>query len=122
MNGIKNKWLLLLVNIGTVIVIAWFTSPGFQLEHYINVLFYVTSFYLFIGFIMYVIYGKFFDAITLSFQRVGKTLSKSKDYLEDIDDRPLPSEIINKNVLTLFLFQGVSLLFILLALLYLYYQ
>ena len=97
-------------------------APTYDLFHYINVLFYITYFYLAIGLAMFVIKGKFFDGMTYSFRRVGNRVSKMKDYLDEWEDKPLPSEYIEVSVLKMFLFQGSVLLVGMLALLYVFYQ
>ncbi|GGM24952.1 hypothetical protein GCM10011351_08270 [Paraliobacillus quinghaiensis] len=65
---------------------------------------------------------RFFDGITYGFRRFINKSTKQKDYSDDWEDRPLPSEQVNKTFLRAITFQGVVLLLIMIALLVFYYM
>ncbi|RWZ55151.1 DUF3899 domain-containing protein [Halobacillus fulvus] len=117
----KSRWTMLLVNIVIVTMLFIWLAPVYDLFHYINHLFYIAYFYLFIGILMWIIRGGFFDAITYSFRRFYNNVAKEKDYLDDWKDKPLPSQTIRKSWLGFFLFNGGMLTAGLLALLAIYY-
>ncbi|ELK45209.1 DUF3899 domain-containing protein [Halobacillus sp. ACCC02827] len=122
MSIIRNKWLMILFNFALVTGLFFLLSPEHDLFHYINQLFYLAYFYLFIGILMWVIRGGFFDGIAYGFRRFYSTMSKQKDYLDDWKEKPLPSQTIGRSWLRFFLFQGSVLTVGLLALLVFYYQ
>lgn len=119
---IKNKWFMVIINIILVSLLFFVLAPDYGLLHYINQLFYFAYFYIFIGIIMWVVKGGFFDGITYGFRRFSSKISKHKDYLDDWEEKPLPSQTINKSVPGFFLFHGIVLSIGLLALLFLYYS
>lgn len=118
----KNKWIVVLLNITIVSVLFLVLSPVYDLLHYINQLFYISFFYLFIGITMWVIRGGFFDGITYGFRRFTSKMSKQSDYLDDWKERPLPSHTISKSFPNFLLFQGALLSFCVVALLIIYYS
>lgn len=71
---------------------------------------------------MVVLKGRFLDGITYSFRRVGNRISKNRDYLDDWDKKPLPSQIVRPTVLKMFLFQGSVLTIGMLGLLGIFYS
>lgn len=97
-------------------------APVYDLFHFINQLFYIAYFYLFVGILLWVIRGGFFDAITYSMRRFYNRVSKQQDYLDDWKQKPLPSQTIESTWLKFFLFHGGMLTAGLLALLALYYN
>ncbi len=70
---------------------------------------------------MYVMKGRFFDGVTFGFRRFRAVMSKNPDYLDDWQERAMPSEIINETFYAFIKFQAVSLLFIMVFLLGIYY-
>ncbi|WP_173916948.1 DUF3899 domain-containing protein [Halobacillus sp. Marseille-Q1614] len=125
MKFVRNKWGFLAINFVVLLLYFLIFSPAYSLLHFIDLLFYLCFFYLFIGLILWIIKGGFFDAITYSFRRVSNRIGKNKDYMEDIDDfeeKPLPSQMFKRNVVRFFLFQGISLLAGMAVLLVVYYM
>ncbi|QHE51455.1 DUF3899 domain-containing protein [Pontibacillus sp. HMF3514] len=118
----QNKWSFLSLNVALSLILFAFISPVYDLQRYINSLFYVSYFYLFFGLIMFVIKGKFLDGITYSFRRVGNRLSKNTDYLDDWESKPMPSEVVSPSVMKMFFFQGTVLTIAMLLLLGYFYQ
>ncbi|MGP4062037.1 DUF3899 domain-containing protein [Halobacillus sp. H74] len=117
----RNKWVMILINIAVVTLLFAVLAPVYDLFHYINQLFYVAYFYLFFGIIMWVVRGGFFDGITYGFRRFTNQMSKQKDYLDDWKEKPLPSKNISSSVPKFFLYHGMVLSIGLLVLLLLYY-
>lgn len=117
----RNKWMMLAVNIVFVTLLFVVLAPVYDLHHYINQLFYIAYFYLFVGILLWVIRGGFFDAITYSFRRFSNRVSKQKDYMDDWEEKPLPSQTVEQSWLKFFLFHGSSLTIGLLVLLAFYY-
>ncbi|KHE68146.1 DUF3899 domain-containing protein [Halobacillus sp. BBL2006] len=122
MSVIRNKWMMLLFNVMVVTLLFAVLAPVYDLFHYINQLFYIAYFYLFVGLLLWVIRGGFFDAITYSFRRFSNKMAKQKDYLDDWKEKPLPSQTVEKSWLSFFLFHGSMLALGLLALLAVYYN
>lgn len=118
---IRNKWMVLFINVTIAGIVFWLKAPVYNLFHFINSVFYVGSFYFFIGLVLLVIRGKFFDGITYSFRRFIHKSSKNPDYLDDWEDKPLPSEKIHAEFMKFFLFQGAVLMAIMVFLLLAYY-
>ncbi|WP_417168751.1 DUF3899 domain-containing protein [Terrihalobacillus insolitus] len=84
-------------------------------------MFYFASFYFITSLMLFVIKGRFFDGVTFGFRRFRRNVSKNKDYLDQLEEKPLPSEKINANFITTFFFQGASLFVCMFALLIFYY-
>ncbi|MBH0228787.1 DUF3899 domain-containing protein [Halobacillus yeomjeoni] len=122
MNLMRNKWMMLTFNVGIVTLLFAVLAPVYDLFHYINQLFYIAYFYLFVGILLWVIRGGFFDAITYSFRRFTNRVSKQKDYMDDWKQKPMPSETVEKSWLKFFLFHGVLLTIGVLTLLVVYYN
>ncbi|CDQ21029.1 protein of unknown function [Halobacillus karajensis] len=122
MSIMKNKWVMFAVNIALVTILFIALAPVYDLLHYINQLFYIAYFYIFIGIIMWVVRGGFFDGITYGFRRFSNRMSKQKDYLDDWKEKPLPSQTIHKSLPKFFLFHGFMLSAGLVALLFIYYS
>ncbi len=118
----KNKWFIFCLNIAIVTILFITLAPAYDLFHYINQLFYIAYFYIFVGIIMWVIRGGFFDGITYGFRRFTNRMSKQRDYLDDWEEKPLPSQTVHKTLPRFFLFHGTLLGVSLLALLFLYYS
>ncbi|SFJ65585.1 protein of unknown function [Halobacillus dabanensis] len=122
MSIIKNKWFMVIMNITLVSLLFIVLAPDYNLLHYINQLFYFAYFYIFIGIIMWVVKGGFFDGITYGFRRFSNRMSKNKDYLDDWKEKPLPSKTINKSLPGFFIFHGIVLSIGLIVLLFIYYS
>ncbi|MGP4077210.1 DUF3899 domain-containing protein [Halobacillus sp. K22] len=122
MNVLRNKWMGVAGNLLLVGLLFALLAPVYDLFHFINQLFYIAYFYLFVGILLWVIRGGFFDAITYSMRRFYNRVSKQKDYLDDWKEKPLPSQTIESTWLKFFLFHGGMLTAGLLALLALYYN
>ncbi|UOQ43437.1 DUF3899 domain-containing protein [Halobacillus salinarum] len=122
MNILLNKWLMIVINLALTTILFFLLAPAYDLFHYINQLFYISYFYLFVGLLMLVIRGGFFDAITYSFRRFHGMTSKRRDYMDDWKTKPLPSQSINRSWLNFFIFHGVTLTLGLLGLLAIYYH
>ncbi|MFZ0369746.1 MAG: DUF3899 domain-containing protein [Halobacillus sp.] len=122
MNVLRNKWMGLAGNLLLVSLLFAILAPVYDLFHFINQLFYIAYFYLFVGILLWVIRGGFFDAITYSMRRFYNRVSKQQDYLDDWKQKPLPSQTIESTWLKFFLFHGGMLTAGLLALLALYYN
>lgn len=122
MSVFRNKWMIFICNVLIVTLLFATMAPVYDLFHYINHLFYIAYFYLFVGILLWVIRGGFFDAITYSFRRFSNRVSKQKDYIDDWKEKPLPSQTIEKSWLGFFLFHGGMLTIGLLALLTIYYN
>ncbi|MCA1011330.1 DUF3899 domain-containing protein [Halobacillus halophilus] len=122
MNVLRNKWMGVAGNLLLVSLLFAILAPVYDLFHFINQLFYIAYFYLFVGILLWVIRGGFFDAITYSMRRFYNRVSKQQDYLDDWKQKPLPSQTIESTWLKFFLFHGGMLTAGLLALLALYYN
>ncbi|WP_082234652.1 DUF3899 domain-containing protein [Halobacillus massiliensis] len=125
MKVVRNKWGFLATNFTALVLYFLIFSPAQSMLHFIDLLFYLCFFYLFIGLILWIVKGGFFDAVTYSFRKTSSKIGKNKDYMEDIDDfeeKPLPSQLFNRNVVRFFLFQGAFLLAGMFFLLVIYYM
>ncbi|MFQ3543887.1 DUF3899 domain-containing protein [Halobacillus rhizosphaerae] len=118
----KNKWFMIIFNLLITTLFFFIWAPAYDLFNYINQLFYIAYFYLFVGLLMLVIRGGFFDAVTYSFRRFHGKLAKNRDYMDEWEKKPLPSQTINSTWLKFFMFQGITLSVGLLGLLALYYK
>lgn len=118
---IKNKWVLLLINILATIIFFLIFASDYNLLHYINSLFYLCFIYLLVVLLMYTIKGGFFDGVTFGFRRFNSVFIKRDDYLEEWRDKPLPSEKFNPSLYQVLKFQGFALFVLLLFLIAIYY-
>ncbi|WP_102028041.1 DUF3899 domain-containing protein [Salirhabdus sp. Marseille-P4669] len=121
MHKLKNKWIFLTLNLLLTLLLFFFFAPQYSLKGIINTLFYIDFLYLMLFLIMYVMKGRFFDGVTFGFRRFRAVMSKNPDYLDDWQERAMPSEIINETFYAFIKFQAVSLLFIMVFLLGIYY-
>ncbi|GGF15444.1 hypothetical protein GCM10010954_12620 [Halobacillus andaensis] len=119
---VRNKWGFVAINLLLISLIFSLLAPAYDLVTFIDLLFYLCFFYLFIGLLLWTIKGGFFDAITYSFRKVTNRVAKNKDYLDDFENKPLPSQMFKKKFVHFFLFQGAILLIALLLLLVVYYN
>lgn len=118
---IKNKWVLLLINLLLSFMFFLLSAPEYNLHHYINALFYISSFYLIVWLISFIVRGRFFDGIIYGFRRFGGRIV-NKDLLDEWADKPNPSESISTSFLTVILFQGLSLTLVTVGLLVIFYM
>ncbi|MFG6118115.1 DUF3899 domain-containing protein [Thalassobacillus sp. B23F22_16] len=118
---LKNKWLFFIINLGLTTLLFFILAPVYNLFHYIDVLFYLSLFYLLFGLLMWVIRGGFFDSMTYGFRAVVNRFTKNTDYMESWKEKSLPSQKINKSVVRVFLFQGALLTVVMTLLLFFYY-
>ncbi|MFJ7933310.1 DUF3899 domain-containing protein [Sporosarcina sp. NPDC096371] len=122
MSILKNKWFILILNFCLSLMLFFIFASQYNLVHFINILFYVSSVYLIVFLILFIANGRFFDGVTFSFRRFRRSMSKQKDHLHEVEVQRLPSEMINKSFYRFTLFQGISLLIILIILLIIYYS
>lgn len=101
--------------------VAGFTPGPFTLEKYINTLFYFAISIALIGIALYVVKGGFFDFFTYSFKRVSKALSRAPEIDEQISFKTNfhLSERVNASYMKSFLYSGLFLTFISIAVAYL---
>ncbi|SDJ44643.1 DUF3899 domain-containing protein [Salimicrobium halophilum] len=121
MEVIKRPPVVVLLNFLIASVMFLMNAPEYTLFYYINSVFYIVFFYLFVALLMWVIRGKFFDGVTYSFRRFYSKVSKQRDYLEEWKEKPLPSDTINHSWLRMFFFHGSLMLIAMLLLLAIYY-
>lgn len=100
---------------------ALFSTGPFTLEKYINTLFYFSIVIAIIGIALYVVKGGFFDFFTYSFKRVSKVLSRAPEIDEQIAFKTnfQLSERVNGSYMHAFLYSGLILTFISIAVAYL---
>ncbi|MFC7321211.1 DUF3899 domain-containing protein [Halobacillus campisalis] len=118
---LQNKWVFTVINFVLIAFIFLLFSSSYELVELIDILFYFCFFYLFIGLLLWIIKGGFFDAITYSFRRVANRTTKNSDYMDDFEEKPLPSKFFKRKNVNFFLFQGSAMLLTLLILLAAYY-
>ncbi|MBN8233717.1 DUF3899 domain-containing protein [Halobacillus kuroshimensis] len=121
MSIMRNKWMMTGINLAVATLLFIILAPVYDLNHYINQLFYLSFFYLGIGLMAWVTRGGFFDGITYGFRRFTNRMSKNGDYMDDWQDKPLPSKTISGSWPRFFLFHGFVLMVGLLILLVIYY-
>ncbi|KZE63444.1 hypothetical protein AWM68_15640 [Fictibacillus phosphorivorans] len=97
------------------------TTGPITLEKYINTLFYFSISIALIGIALYVVKGGFFDFFTYSFKRVTKALSKAPEIDDQIAFKTNfhLSERVNDSYMKSFLYSGLLLTFISIAVAYL---
>lgn len=121
METIKKPTVIVLINFLIASLLFLINAPEYTLFYYINSVFYIVFFYLFVALFMWVIRGRFFDGVTYSFRRFYNKMSKQRDYLDEWENKPLPSEIVNHTWLRMFFFHGVIMLLFMFFLLAIYY-
>ncbi|MFC7062793.1 DUF3899 domain-containing protein [Halobacillus seohaensis] len=122
MGFVRNKWGFVVLNLFFIVAFIILTASTFDLVTLIDFLFYFSFFYISIGLFLWIIKGGFFDAITYSFRKVTNRISNNGDYMDDFEEKPLPSQMFKKKFMHFFLFQGIVLLIGLLVLLTFYYN
>ncbi|WP_208590506.1 DUF3899 domain-containing protein [Gracilibacillus suaedae] len=103
-----------------LLLVILFTRHASLLD-YINITFYIGTFYIMIGLLLYVISKKFFDITSLSFRKVFTRVNTPKKWHSSFEEQPLPSDRIKTNWITFFVIQGGALLGIMLILFIFYY-
>lgn len=123
MSFLKNKWFLLLLNIILSFLLFLVFAPQYHFIHFINSSFYLTGVYLLLCIFLFITNGRFFDGLIFGVRRFhrSKSGSKQRDYLNEMKDKRLPSEMINQSFYYFILFQGSSLLIMQIILLTIYY-
>ncbi|MEQ6375490.1 DUF3899 domain-containing protein [Bacillaceae bacterium S4-13-58] len=122
MKFLTNKWWLLMLNLVVGTLFFLISSTPKQLSTLINILFYLSSAYLFMGIALFVIKGQFFDGVIFGFRRFFFRISKSRDLLDEWEPKPPISEKVNQTFLYVVFFQGVMLLLIMFVALFVFYQ
>ncbi|MCT2535648.1 DUF3899 domain-containing protein [Aquibacillus koreensis] len=117
----KSNWVFLTINIIVCLLFFLLFAPNHQFMHLINVFFYIGYSYLMISILLFIISKRFFDGITYSFRRVINKVSKNRDYLDEWEEEPLPSEKVSRSFLSLLFFQGASLTLIMIVMLFIFY-
>lgn len=120
MSLLKNKWFLLTFNILLTGLLFFLSSSNYELANYINIVFYVCFFYILLGLVIYTIKGGFYDGVTFGFRRFRALMSKS-DYMDEWQEKPLPSKRVNMGFYTMVKFQSICLIILLVLLLSIYY-
>ncbi|KGX92688.1 hypothetical protein N781_15345 [Pontibacillus halophilus JSM 076056 = DSM 19796] len=119
-----NKWFYLLLNLCVATLLFFILSESRSLVTYINMTFYFSYVYFFIGLVMLVVKGKFIDGVTYSFRRFSNrmNISRHKDYMDDWETKKLPSELINAHTYRTVWFQAFGMIGFMLILLFFYYM
>lgn len=101
--------------------VSLLTSGPFTLEKYVNTLFYFSLSIALFGLALYVVKGGFFDFFSYSFKRVAKALSRAPEIDDEISFKTnfQLSERINVSYMKSFLYSGLLLSFITIAVAYL---
>ncbi|MCM3719109.1 DUF3899 domain-containing protein [Fictibacillus phosphorivorans] len=101
-------------------IVALLTSGPLTLEKYVNTLFYFALSIALIGIALYVVKGGFFDFFSFSFKKVVKTLSKTPDVQDEISFKSNfhLSERVNVSFMKSFLYSGLFLTFLSIAVAY----
>ncbi|WP_179107237.1 DUF3899 domain-containing protein [Sediminibacillus massiliensis] len=121
MGFLSNKWFFLIINVLTSFIIFFFVAPPFNLQTFIDVLFYIAIAYLVLGLFFFVLKGGFFDGVSFGFRKVIHSFRRHNDYLEELKEKPMPSDKIGSSFLRFLFFQGISLFIIMVVLLFVYY-
>lgn len=101
--------------------VSLISSGPFTLEKYVNTLFYFSLSVALIGIALYVAKGGFFDFITYSFKKVARSLSRHPEIDDVVSFKTnfQVSERINVSYMKSFLYSGLLLTFITIAVAYL---
>lgn len=104
-----------------IALIVAMAAPGpFTLVKYIDTLFYFSLSIALIGIAMYVVKGGFFDFFSYSVKRVAKALSKTPEIHDEISFKTNfhLSERVNVSYMKSFLYSGLFLTFLSIAVAY----
>lgn len=113
--------LILVINLFVIITISILIQKNIALLYLINTTFYFFVVYLLLWLTLMTIHGRFFDGITHGFRKASGSIFK-RDYSMEWDEKPLPSERINVNLVPILRFQAIGLGCIMCILLGLYYM
>ncbi|WP_345240230.1 hypothetical protein [Pontibacillus salipaludis] len=108
---LRNKWLLLALNVSISLFLWLFLSPLQNLFHYINILFYLSFVYILIATILIVVRGRLLDGI----------FRRNKEAIHSTDNASTPP-FTSAAFIRSFLFQGAMLGFVMAISLAVYYQ
>lgn len=117
----KKHFFIFFLHVILCSILTVLLNKGLTLLHLINSIFYISSFYLIIGLLLFVISRRFFDITANSFRKVLTRITKQKNWASTWSDDKLPSEKINQNWMIFFLLQGSFLLLLMIILLILFY-
>lgn len=120
---LKNKWIILGINLLLSFIIFLLFSPQYTFMNYINYSFYIAAIYFFLFIFLFIVNGRFFDGLVFATRRFLQSRSKRKqrDLLQEMNEKKLPSQLISKASYRLIAFQGLTLMGIQLLLLTIYY-
>ncbi|OOE12159.1 DUF3899 domain-containing protein [Fictibacillus arsenicus] len=102
------------------LIIALLSSGPFTLEKYVNTLFYFALSIALIGIALYVVKGGFFDFFSYSFKKVAKALTRTPDVHDEVSFKTNfhLSERVNVSYMKSFLYSGLFLTFLSIAVAY----
>ncbi|WP_226534531.1 DUF3899 domain-containing protein [Fictibacillus halophilus] len=102
------------------LIIALLSSGPFTLEKYVNTLFYFALSIALIGIALYVVKGGFFDFFSYSFKKVAKALTRTPEEYDEVSFKTNfhLSERVNVSYMKSFLYSGLFLTFLSIAVAY----
>lgn len=102
------------------LITALLSSGPFTLEKYVNTLFYFALSIALIGIALYVVKGGFFDFFSYSFKKVAKALTRTPDIHDEVSFKTNfhLSERVNVSYMKSFLYSGLFLTFLSIAVAY----
>ncbi|MFE1244752.1 DUF3899 domain-containing protein [Fictibacillus sp. NPDC058756] len=102
------------------LIVAFLSSGPFTLEKYVNTLFYFALSIALIGIALYVVKGGFFDFFSYSFKKVAKALTRTPDVHDEVSFKTnfQLSERVNVSYMKSFLYSGLFLTFLSIAVAY----
>ncbi|MBY6036332.1 DUF3899 domain-containing protein [Fictibacillus nanhaiensis] len=121
MNPNFNRFLIITgISIVISLIVALSTSGSFTLEKYVNTLFYFAIIIALIGIAMFVLNGGFFDFFSYSVKKVARSLSRTPELHDEISFKSnfRFSERVNVSYMKLFLYSGLFLTFLSIAVAY----
>lgn len=122
MKILSNKWVLFFINLLLCFVFYYFSSTNNNfIVDFINVLFYMVFTYLFIALAMMVIKGRFLDGIIYGTRKTVSRMGSNRDYLDEWEEKQLPSERIHGPLIRIFFWQGLLLGTVMAVLLLVYF-
>jgi hypothetical protein len=121
MNDIFRRSLFISVLIVLITFMATiFSTNPVTLELFVTILFYMALPAAMVGLTMFIVKGGFFDFFSYSFKKVSRVLARSSEYQDDtkFDTNFKLSERIDGSYMKSFLYSGVSLTLISIAVAY----
>ncbi|WP_217587914.1 DUF3899 domain-containing protein [Lentibacillus saliphilus] len=118
--SLKNKWFMLIMNL-LASIILFVISSNFSLVNYVNILFYLTFIYIILWLVLFISKGGFFNGITFGFRKFRSIFQKDRDLLKEMDNKEDLSDRVNLNFYEHMRFHALSLSFITIVLLLVYY-